>query len=117
MTALRFLFLHRFDLTGPIPAWLGSLTNLTSLDLSRNQLTGPIPAWLGNLADLSFLYLHANPLTGPLPQRLTQLPLQWFWVHFTQACAPADAAFQEWVGTIQNFRGATCGQGPDGELP
>ena len=52
-----------------------------------------------------------QPVTGPLPQSLTQLSsLSWFWVHFTQACALADAAFQAWVATLQNFRGTTCGQ-------
>ena len=61
-------------------------------------------------------------MTGPLPQSLTQLPLLRFWVHFTQTCAPADAAFQAWVATIQNspgdnnFRGTTCGQARTGSF-
>jgi hypothetical protein len=86
------------------------------LTLSRNALTGPIPASLGNLTNLRSLFLYANPLTGPLPQSLTQLSLRTFWVHFTQACAPADTAFQAWVGTIQNFRGTTCGQARTGSF-
>lgn len=98
------------------PPWLGNLTNLRELRLDRNSLTGPVLAWLGNLSNLQFLYLYANPLTGPLPQSLTSLSLRTFWIHFTQTCAPADAAFQAWVGTIQNFRGATCGQPPTGSF-
>ena len=80
------------------------------------ELSGPLPPSFGDLASLQYLSLHANPLTGPLPQRLTQLSLQAFWIHFTQTCAPADAAFREWIETIQDFRGATCGQDPTGSF-
>ena len=40
------------QLSGPIPAELGHLTNLESLNLSSNQLSGPIPAELGHLTNL-----------------------------------------------------------------
>ncbi len=112
---LEWLSLWDNQLSGPIPAWIGNLADISYLNLSRNRLSGPVPSSLGNLTNLRGLYLYANPLTGPLPQSLTQLPLQWFWSHFTQTCAPSDAAFQAWVGTIRsrgpgNFRGTTCGQ-------
>ena len=47
-------------MTGPIPAELGDLTNLQSLDLNNNQLTGPIPGWLGDLSNLTFLGLGST---------------------------------------------------------
>ena len=103
-------------LAGPLPAEFGQLTRLEWLDLGDNALSGSLPPALGDLASLGGLYLHANPLTGPLPQRLTQLPLRTLWVHFTQTCAPADAAFQTWVDTLDNFRGATCGQARTGSF-
>ena len=52
------------QLTGAIPAELGSLANLETLVLSRNQLTGAIPAELGRLANLVVLDLDSNQLTG-----------------------------------------------------
>ena len=61
------LSLSSNQLTGPIPAELGDLTNLVSLDLDANQLTGPIPAELGDLSNLESLDLDANELTGCVP--------------------------------------------------
>ena len=60
-------------LTGPIPAALGSLSNLEELDLGQNALTGPIPAALGSLSNLESLDLSVNQLTGPLPPALGSL--------------------------------------------
>ncbi len=60
-------------LAGPIPAALGSLSNLEALDLSQNALTGPIPAALGSLSSLESLDLGANRLTGPVPDSLGSL--------------------------------------------
>ena len=61
------------QLTGPIPAELGNLDNLTWLALFDNQLTGAIPSWLGDLSNLEVLYLNDNQLTGPIPPELGTL--------------------------------------------
>ena len=61
------------QLTGGLPAELGSLTNLTHLDLPYNQLTGGIPAELGNLSNLTELFLNSNQLTGGIPAELGSL--------------------------------------------
>ena len=58
------------QLTGGIPAELGSLTNLTHLDLPYNQLTGGLPAELGSLSKLTRLGLPYNQLTGGIPAEL-----------------------------------------------
>ena len=72
------------ELTGPIPAALGDLELLQTLNLGRrwdptsrqrftNALTGPIPAALGRLSNLSSLNLGGNELTGPIPAELGNL--------------------------------------------
>ena len=61
------------NLSGPLPAELGSLTSLTALVLRGNNLDGPIPPELGNLASLTTLHLVANKLIGPIPPELGNL--------------------------------------------
>ncbi len=57
-------------LKGPLPAELGNLTNLVSLEIGNNNLIGPIPTEVGNLMKLRALGLHNNNLTGPIPVEL-----------------------------------------------
>ena len=55
-------------LDGTIPADLGRLSMLTSLNLRSNpDLSGEIPASLGNLMYLTVLNLHSNSHTGEIP--------------------------------------------------
>lgn len=60
--------------SGPLPAWLSQLGNLTFLGLANNSLTGSIPASLSNLQALEVLSLEGNELSGPLPESLTSAP-------------------------------------------
>jgi Leucine-rich repeat (LRR) protein len=55
LSAFRELYRNR--LTGPIPAELGQLKKLVSLDLYDNDFTGSIPESLGSLTSLTFLYV------------------------------------------------------------
>ena len=73
LPSLEVLDLRTNQLTGEIPAELGDLTNLEGLDLYGNQLTGAIPAELGNLTNLRGLYLYGNQLTGAIPAELGDL--------------------------------------------
>ena len=71
---LIYLGLHSQNLTGTIPASLGNLTTLKSLDLSSSYpLTGPIPPELGQLINLENLKLGNNQLRGTIPPELSQL--------------------------------------------
>ncbi|KAF8041852.1 hypothetical protein BT93_A0446 [Corymbia citriodora subsp. variegata] len=62
------------NIKGPLPADIGGLTELTSLDLSLNRgLTGPIPSQLGNLQKLTILILANCSFTGSIPDELGNL--------------------------------------------
>ena len=73
LTNLTHLYLYRNQLSGKIPSELGSLTNLLRLNLSGNQLSGEIPAELGSLTNLTYLRLHENQLSGKIPAELGSL--------------------------------------------
>ena len=60
-------------LTGAIPAGLGDITTLTTLDLSGNALSDSIPVELGMLTSLTSLDLSDNNLSGALPSELGDL--------------------------------------------
>ena len=69
------LILPENNLRGRIPAALGLLDALFSLDLSANALTGPIPPAIGRLRDLHDLTLDATDLSGTLPPKWGTSPL------------------------------------------
>ena len=122
LTNLVTLSLEGNQLTGSIPAELGNLINLDSLFLSNNELTGSVPAELGSLINLKWLLLYENNLSGPLPASMTNLQLVWLSINNNAGlCAPADAAFQAWLATIDDYRGDTCAANgppaPVGVLP
>ena len=61
------------NLDGIIPAGLGDLSALRTLDLSSNSLTETIPPELGNLSKLESLSLSSNNLSGEIPSELNGL--------------------------------------------
>ena len=73
LTKLVVLYLWGNDLTGPVPSWLGNLTNVWLLSLGNNRLTGPIPPELRRLSNLATLYLAGNGLTGSIPDWMGEL--------------------------------------------
>ena len=71
---LIYLGLRSQGLTGTIPASLGNLTSLRSLNLFGNwPLAGTIPPELGQLTNLTYLNLGNNAITGTIPPELSQL--------------------------------------------
>ena len=71
LTYLDTLNLAQNTLSGPILADLGDLTYLQTLNLGYNySLNGSLPAALGGLTNLEGLYLDNNDLTGSIPAAL-----------------------------------------------
>ena len=73
LAMLERLWFHNNQLSGEIPSELGSLANLEELYLFDNQLTGNIPTGLGDLTNLAHLRLDNNRLTGEIPAELSHL--------------------------------------------
>ena len=72
LTSLTTLDLSDNRLSGTIPD-LGALSSLTTLNLGDNQLSGTIPDWLSSLTGLRDLSLRDNRLTGAIPEELGDL--------------------------------------------
>ena len=61
-------------ISNELPASIGSLSHLTTLDLSGNKFVGTIPASWGSLTNLQRLILRDNTeLTGTVPEALELL--------------------------------------------
>ncbi len=109
------LSLTRNQLSGEIPAGLGSLSNLTELYLSFNQLTGEIPAELGSLSNLQGLWLQRNQLSGEIPAELgslSNLRSLSLWGNQLSGEIPAE------LGNLSNLQGLRLqGNQLSGEIP
>ena len=98
----------------PLSQWyevsVNSQGRVTGIDLSGNGLSGSVPPSLGySVSELKTLDLSDNPmLTGMLPLSLMNLSeLRILNIEGTGMCAPDDAEFRQWLGTI-DFQGDTC---------
>lgn len=61
------------NLNGTIPASIGQLTDLATLNFHNNNLNGAVPNSLGNIKTLKSLNLSLNQLQGSLPTTLVDL--------------------------------------------
>ncbi len=101
LTNLRSLNASGNQLRGSIPAQLGNLTNLRSLNASGNQLSGSIPAQLGNLTNLQHLGLNENELSGSIPAQLGNLTnLETLYLNGNQLSGSIPAQ----LGNLTNLR-------------
>ncbi|XP_071725938.1 probable LRR receptor-like serine/threonine-protein kinase At1g53440 [Rutidosis leptorrhynchoides] len=66
MTQMTRLTLRNCMLTGPIPDYIGQMSNMKNLDLSFNSLTGPIPDPIQRLS-FDTMFLNNNSLSGDIP--------------------------------------------------
>ncbi len=73
LTELQYLYLDNNQLEDKIPPELSNLSNLRVMALNDNLLDGNIPVELGLLGELRFLRLSDNDLTGGIPSELGNL--------------------------------------------
>ena len=77
------LDLSNNNLSGPLPAEIGSLSALEQLKLELNPITGTLPPELGNLSQLRELGLNFNSFSGEIPAEIGNLSrLQKLWLAF-----------------------------------
>ena len=109
LTEMKWLWLGDNQFSGGIPPALGNLTDLVSFRLWANNLTGPVPPEIGRLTALDEMYVHGTQLSGPLPDTLLDIgELLVFWFQSSDLCAPATAAFDEWLAGIDDWQGDRC---------
>ena len=70
LTGLTTLDFDESECTSTIPTEIGLLTGLTILELSEGSLAGTIPTEIGLLTGLTTLYLNNNKLTGTIPTEI-----------------------------------------------
>ncbi|KAM3262812.1 hypothetical protein ACQJBY_053123 [Aegilops geniculata] len=74
LAELTHLNLSNAGFAGQIPAGIGNLTKLVSLDLSSNDgLSGAIPEFFAELRSLAVLQLSNNDFNGSFPRGIFQL--------------------------------------------
>jgi uncharacterized repeat protein (TIGR01451 family) len=106
LASLQELYLDNNQLSGSLPPELGNLTQLDNLVLSDNRLSGNIPPTIGNLINLRGLQLSHNPLSGELPASMMPVSQQglinliFLNIDYTCLIEPQDAAFQNWLKTV-----------------
>ncbi|WP_396591859.1 immunoglobulin domain-containing protein [Allomuricauda sp. R78024] len=82
------------NLSGPIPASIGDLTDLTRLWLFSNQLTGSLPPSIGNLVNIRNIALNSNQLSGSFPLEIVSMTnLQSLSLSLNQFTGSIPAAF------------------------
>ncbi len=97
-------------LSGPLPAELANLTELTLVDLTGNDLYGAVPSAVSGLRELGELRVGGNAaLEGALPFALRRLErLRVLLYEGTGLCASPAPDFQAWYSGIEETAGATC---------
>lgn len=73
LTNTRFLSLERGYLSGPIPTWIGALSQLLMIDFDFNEFTGNLPHQIYSLSKLRQLDLNDNKLIGTIGTEIGML--------------------------------------------
>lgn len=88
------------NLTGTLPASLGSLVSLDYLLLFNNAITGTIPPEYGNLTKATYFNISLNQLSGTIPAELAYLTsCNIFSLSRNQLTGDIPAGFASWTNT------------------
>jgi Leucine-rich repeat (LRR) protein len=74
LEALVELDVNGSDFAGPLPAAIGNLSELETLNIQNNSFTA-FPAEFGQLKKLKFLFITNNPFNGPIPSSFNELDI------------------------------------------
>lgn len=103
-------------LVGTLPAELGHLSSLETLNLRKNELTGDLPAEIGNATRLREIDLGHTDLDGTIPAALGQLVnlrrLNFEYAHFSGPIPPELGALTE-LGLLNLFKNRLSGRLPE----
>ncbi|RID62412.1 hypothetical protein BRARA_E01488 [Brassica rapa] len=104
---IKRLVLRNCFIRGRIPDYIGSMTELKTLDLSSNLLTGPIPDTFRDL-DYNFMFLSNNSLSGQLPQFIidSKDSVDLSYNNFTQA--PSLSCSMPDINLVSSYRSETA---------
>ncbi|MDE2761249.1 MAG: Ig-like domain-containing protein [Gemmatimonadota bacterium] len=100
LESLQNLQLLGNPVTGSIPPELGNLESITEMTIGGRDLTGPIPPELGNMRNLRALSLTDSRVTGPIPPELANLRnLEFLGLFSNQLTGPIPPE----LGTMENL--------------
>ncbi|CAK7342424.1 unnamed protein product [Dovyalis caffra] len=99
LTTLEF---HKLtNITGSIPTSISKLTHLISLTLSRLNLTGSVPDSFSELKNLRVLDLSFNSLSGSIPSSLALMPeIDILSLDRNKLTGPIPDSFGNFVGRV-----------------
>ena len=98
LDSLFSLDLSGNELAGPIPPELGKLKGVRDLLLGRNEIEGSLPPEMGGMEGLEYLYLSSTNLSGTVPKTFANLGLDQFYFSRTDLCFPPS--LQPWLDSI-----------------
>ncbi len=104
------------QLDGSIPAALGGLEELATLNLRSNDLSGSIPAELGGLTNLEELLLHNNSLSGEIPDLSDLSNLKMLWLSGNDL--GSGQGIPTWLNSMSNLESLNLwGNDLGGQIP
>lgn len=97
-------FSYLTHLTGNIPHTITKLKYLDLLRLKQTNLSGYIPDFISELKSVTFLDLSFNQFTGPIPGSLSQMPkLDAIQINDNKLTGSIPNSFGSFVGKVPNL--------------